>query len=266
VNGPVDRASFRYFHRLRVRWPEVDAQRVVFNGQYLAYFDAVNSGYWRAVGLPYPEAFERDGGDTFVKKATLEYHASAGYDDFLDVGMKCARVGNSSMTFVAGYFRGDTLLVTAEVVYVFFEQASRRPTELPADTRTTLEAFEAGESVVRAAVGSWSDRAGDVRALRPEEEDDPRSIHVVLLDRRQVPVASGRVLDEAGRGVVGGVVVRPSMRGGGFGRQLVHALAEAARERGLRSLVVRPAPAEAPFFQRAGFHVDPADRSLKWNW
>jgi YbgC/YbaW family acyl-CoA thioester hydrolase len=266
VNGAADRSSFRYFHRLRVRWPEVDAQRVVFNGQYLAYFDTVNSGYWRAVGLPYPEASDRDGGDTFVKKATLEYHAPAGYDDFLEVGMKCARVGNTSMTFVAGYFRGDTVLVTAEVVYVFFDVTTRRPRALPAETRATLEAFEAGEPMVRAAVGSWSEHAEEVRALRPEERDDARAIHVVLLDRRQVPVASGRVLDEAGRGVVGGLVVRPSMRGGGFGRQIVHALVEASRERGLRLLVVPPGSPEADFFQRVGFHLDSDDGSFKWSW
>ena len=39
------------------------------------------------------------GGDLFVKKATLEYHASARYDDRLEVGMKCARVGTSSIVF-----------------------------------------------------------------------------------------------------------------------------------------------------------------------
>ena len=33
------RSQFSFFHRLRVRWAEVDLQRVVFNGNYLLYFD-----------------------------------------------------------------------------------------------------------------------------------------------------------------------------------------------------------------------------------
>ena len=29
------RADFRFFERLRVRWVEVDPQKIVFNGHYL---------------------------------------------------------------------------------------------------------------------------------------------------------------------------------------------------------------------------------------
>ena len=50
------RGDFRFVHRLRVRWAEVDAQKVVFNGHYLTYLDVAISDYWRAVGLPYPDA------------------------------------------------------------------------------------------------------------------------------------------------------------------------------------------------------------------
>src|SRR5262245_22519326 len=31
--------DFRFVHRLRVRWAEVDRQGIVFNGHYLTYFD-----------------------------------------------------------------------------------------------------------------------------------------------------------------------------------------------------------------------------------
>ncbi len=33
------RETYRFFHRLQVRWAEVDMQQVVFNGHYLLYFD-----------------------------------------------------------------------------------------------------------------------------------------------------------------------------------------------------------------------------------
>jgi YbgC/YbaW family acyl-CoA thioester hydrolase len=262
----VDRGSFRYFHRLRVRWPEVDAQRVVFNGQYLAYFDAANSGYWRAIALPYPEAMVRLGGDTFVKKATLEYHASAGYDDFVDAGMKCARLGTSSMTFAAAFFRGQTLLATAELVYVFVDAASRRPVTVPEEIRSAIEGFEAAEPVVQVRLGAWDERGHEVRALRAADAEDPGALHAVLVDRRGAPLATGRLL-VGPEGALGGVFVREAMRGGGFGRCTIEALLGAARDRDLRQVAVRPAPAERPFFERCGFRADAGEpQSLKWSW
>ena len=73
----MQRSDFRFFERLRVRWAEIDAQKIVFNGHYLMYFDTAVAGYWRALG----DAVRGDdgalGGDLFVRKATLEYVGSA---------------------------------------------------------------------------------------------------------------------------------------------------------------------------------------------
>ena len=35
----MQRTDFRCFHRLRVRWGEVDMHKIVFNGHYLMYID-----------------------------------------------------------------------------------------------------------------------------------------------------------------------------------------------------------------------------------
>ena len=47
------RSDFRFTERLRVRWVEVDMQKIVFNGHYLMYFDTAVGGYWRALAAPY---------------------------------------------------------------------------------------------------------------------------------------------------------------------------------------------------------------------
>ena len=52
----MTRSEFRFFHRLRVRWAEVDMQKIVFNAHYLMYFDTAIADYWRAMALPYEEA------------------------------------------------------------------------------------------------------------------------------------------------------------------------------------------------------------------
>ena len=39
----MQRTDFRFFERLRVRWVEIDAQQIVFNGHYLMYFDTASA-------------------------------------------------------------------------------------------------------------------------------------------------------------------------------------------------------------------------------
>ena len=48
----MNRKDFRFFHRLRVRWAEVDMQKIVFNAHYLMYFDTAVADYWRALAMP----------------------------------------------------------------------------------------------------------------------------------------------------------------------------------------------------------------------
>ena len=57
------RQDFRLVHRLRVRWAEVDLQRIVFNPHYLMYIDTAFTEYWRALAMPYELIPELLGGD-----------------------------------------------------------------------------------------------------------------------------------------------------------------------------------------------------------
>ena len=129
------RKDFRFFHRLRVRWAEVDMQKIVFNAHYLMYFDTAIADYWRALALPYEEAMHALGGDLYVRKATVDFRASARMDDVIDVGMKCARIGNSSIVFEGALFRQDQFLVGCELVYVFADPATQTSKPVPAALR-----------------------------------------------------------------------------------------------------------------------------------
>ena len=164
----MQRSDFRYLERLRVRWAEIDAQQIVFNGHYLMYFDTAIAGYWRALAMPYHETMTALGGDMFVRKATLEYLGSARYDDVLDIGMRCARVGNSSMTFQAGAFRQEQLLVSGELVYVFADPEAKQPLPVPAPLRALFESFEGGEAMVEVRVGAWRELEASARPIRAE--------------------------------------------------------------------------------------------------
>src|SRR5947207_1938884 len=140
--------DFRCEHRLRVRWAEVDMQKVVFNGHYLTYIDTAVADYWRAIGLPYPEGYlQRYGNDVYLRKASVEYLGSARYDDELCVRCRTAKLGKSSMTFVFEIWREApeppaAPLITAELVYVNVELATMKSALLPEDVRARVRAYE----------------------------------------------------------------------------------------------------------------------------
>lgn len=269
----VKRADFRCLTRLRVRWAEVDMQKIVFNAHYLMYFDTAVADYWRALGLPYEAAMQRLGGDLYVRKATVEYHASARADDALDVGLRCARVGTTSLTFEGGVFRGEQFLVGGELVYVFADPATQTSRPVPEALRALLQDFESGQPVVRVAVGGWATLREPAAAVRTEvfveeqgiaredewDEADATAIHAVVFNRLDQPLATGRLLPHAGGGTqtgrIGRMAVLRSMRGSGQGARVLHALLDAAWARGDTEVLLNAQRSAEGFYRRLGFAV-----------
>jgi YbgC/YbaW family acyl-CoA thioester hydrolase len=141
----MPRADFVCVSRLRVRWAEVDMQKIVFNGHYLTYIDTAVAEYWREIGLPYPQGYvERYGADLFLRKATVEYLGSARYDEQLEIYSRVGKLGRSSMTFNFEIHREAQAapLVTAEMVYVNADPSAMKATPLPEDVRQRVLAYE----------------------------------------------------------------------------------------------------------------------------
>ncbi len=264
----MKRQDFRFAHRLRVRWVEVDMQQIVFNGHYLMYFDTAVTDYWRRLAMPYAETMHQLGGDLYVKKASVEYHASAEMDDFLEVCMRCERIGNSSMTFVGAIFRGDELLITSELVYVYADPVAKKSQPVPAALRDLLEAFERGEDMVQLHLGSWHDLQKLASPLRTEvfvheqkvpaelewDEADHTALHCVAVNRMGMVLATGRLLEHApGVARIGRMAVKKQMRGTDLGRRVLHALMDAARERGDRQVLLHAQCSAEGFYRRSGF-------------
>ncbi|MEK6245398.1 MAG: thioesterase family protein [Pseudomonadota bacterium] len=135
-------------HRLRVRWAEVDMQKVVFNGHYLTYIDTAIADYWRAIGLAYPEGYvDKYANDMFLRKAAVEYLGSAHYEDDLAVHCRVAKLGRSSITFQFEIWRerpdpSPAPLITAELVYVNADPKTMKAAPLPEDVRARVRTYE----------------------------------------------------------------------------------------------------------------------------
>ncbi|MEP6738934.1 MAG: YbgC/FadM family acyl-CoA thioesterase [Caldimonas sp.] len=264
----MQRSDFRFSERLRVRWAEIDAQKIVFNGHYLMYFDTAIAGYWRALAMPYAETLEALGGDLFVRKALLEYVGSAEYDDVLEIGMRCSRVGNSSILFVGGAFRQERLLVSCELTYVFADPVAKVSRPVPAELRALFEGFEAGQTMVDVRVGTWRELEVAARAIRSEvfigeqkipaemewDDADPGAVHAVAFNRLGRALGTGRMLEHVpGAAKIGRMAVVGTSRHSGVGRAVLDALLAAAKARGDREAVLHAQTSAAPFYERAGF-------------
>lgn len=139
------RQDFAFFHSLRVRWAEVDMQGIVFNGHYLTYFDVAFTEYWRATGLPSPMEQAKEGRELFARKATIEYQSPARFDDVVDIGVRCAGFGRSSIRFVLEIYLGEEHLISGELVYVYADTTARKGVPLPDNWRATITRLEKTE-------------------------------------------------------------------------------------------------------------------------
>ncbi len=243
-------------------------QKIVFNGHYLTYIDTAVTAYWGRVALPYETAFPLLGGELYVKKATLEYHASARMDDDLSVGMKCSKLGKSSMVFEAGIFRGDKLLISGELIYVFADPQTQTSKPIPEALRNILLIFEAGQPVVDLKVGAWDELKDLAAALRTEvfveeqeipqelewDEHDANALHAVLVNKLGQAVATGRLLQPQPKvAQIGRMAVSKPLRGATLGRMVIDALVEAARKRGDHQVILHAQCSAEGFYRRLGF-------------
>jgi YbgC/YbaW family acyl-CoA thioester hydrolase len=257
-----------FSHRLRVRWSEVDMQRIVFNAHYLAYFDIAFTEYWRALALPYDEAMQQLGGEVYLKKATLEYHASAKADDLLEITLQHSRSGTSSMLMAAAVKRGDATLVSGELLYVFADPATQKSTPIPEALRQIQAAFAAGESLFDLQVGGWNTlgtAAGQVRTevfvheqgIPKELEwdaEDNTAIHALVTNRLGQPLATGRLLQHSpGVGRIGRMAVKKALRGTRVGQAVLEALIAASAQRGDHEVMLHAQTSAKGFYLRCGF-------------
>jgi acyl-CoA thioester hydrolase len=131
-----------FVHELRVRYGECDPQGIVFNANYLLYFDVAFTELWRAAVGPWQEMVER-GVDAVVAEANVRFHAPARFDDELRLPAHVARLGRSSITTRIDVMRGEELLVAGELRHVCVSTATWQKTDLPAWVREGFAPFAA---------------------------------------------------------------------------------------------------------------------------
>jgi acyl-CoA thioester hydrolase len=116
---------------LTVRYLEVDAQGVVFNAWYLAYFDEAMSAFLTARGLPYQKMLE-SGHDVQLVRSEIDWRAGLRWQDTVEVAVSTARVGRTSFALDFEVRRdGHEVTCAGRTVYVVVATDGSGKREIP---------------------------------------------------------------------------------------------------------------------------------------
>ena len=120
----------RFAHSFRVRYGECDPQGIVFNANYVAYFDHGITELWREAFGSYAVMEER-GVDMVVAEVNSKFLGSARFDDIVTLDAAIERLGTTSMTTRLWLHREEELLVEGWIRHVFLDAESWEKTEIP---------------------------------------------------------------------------------------------------------------------------------------
>ena len=131
-----------HIHKVKVRYSEIDCQRIVYNSHYLTYFDI-------SISELLDDLFDQD---TYIKETDNEFHtvsvqmdfkAPARLNDQLEIYSSIKKVGNSSLIFYQEIYKegSDELLNSAEIVWVHTNQAEMKATIIPEDLRKKFDKY-----------------------------------------------------------------------------------------------------------------------------
>ena len=132
--------SAPFVHELRVRYGECDPQGIVFNANYLLYFDVAFTEMWRAAVGPWADMVSR-GIDAVVAESHLSFRAPARFDDELALRVEIVRLGSTAITTEIDVLRGEELLLAGWLRHVCVATDSWRKTEIPDWVRDGLRGY-----------------------------------------------------------------------------------------------------------------------------
>jgi acyl-CoA thioester hydrolase len=150
-------SPYHFYHTLRVRYSEIDGQKVVFNSHYLTYLDVAVVEYFRnIIGNGWMELAEDHTFDIALVKTTLEFKKTARLDQVLRVYCRISKLGNSSFTVMFailpededGTVRETDTILTAEAVYVNYHSALQKSQPIPSEVRSKIMEFENEEELM----------------------------------------------------------------------------------------------------------------------
>ena len=137
-----NKKSFSY--NFRIRYSEVDAQKIVYNSHYLTFLDVSIFEFFDAIGFNQEKYIKETNNEFHTVRAVVEYKAPATLGDTIEVLTRIKKIGNSSITFQQEIYlhESDKLLATGEIVWVNTNQEEMVPTTVPDYLKQLLKDYQ----------------------------------------------------------------------------------------------------------------------------
>lgn len=129
---------------LRVYYEDTDSGGVVYYANYLKFMERARTEWLRALGVEQDRLVAQRGLLFAVRRAAVDYHKPARFNDALHVTTRIAVAGKTNITFAqrvlrAGLNNPDELLCTGEVQVVCLKADTFRPCGLPEEVKSEIE-------------------------------------------------------------------------------------------------------------------------------
>lgn len=115
---------------IQVRYSETDAQRVVYHGNYVIWFEVARTAYCERAGYPYPR-MEAEGSFITVTEARVRYRRAVRYGDTVVVRARMTGLRSRGCTFAYEVVLPDGGLAAEGETHHLFLDASGRPRLVP---------------------------------------------------------------------------------------------------------------------------------------
>ncbi len=135
------RPGFAFSTRFRVRYAEIDGQRIVFNSRYLEYADVAVTEFWEWTGIAetLPDVWPTT--EFNVRRTEIDYLKPFRLGDTIEAFVRIEKLGTTSLTkrFELAHAETGELHTVINMVSVHVDLETGRPVALPDAIRTVLE-------------------------------------------------------------------------------------------------------------------------------
>ena len=137
------RPGFAFSTRFRVRYAEIDGQRIVFNSRYLEYADVAVTEFWEWTGIAeaLPDVWPTT--EFNVRRTEIDYLKPFRLGDTIEAFVRIEKLGTTSLTkrFELAHAETGELHTVITMVSVHVDLETGRPVALPDAIRAVLEAL-----------------------------------------------------------------------------------------------------------------------------
>jgi len=136
----MTRPGFAFSTPIKVRYAEIDGQKVVFNSRYLEYVDVASTEFWPSTGIGEALGAVWHETEFHVRRAEVDYLKPFQWGDTIIAWVRIERVGTTSMTqrFELTHAETGELHCVVTQVNVNVHLPTGRPAPLPDAVREFL--------------------------------------------------------------------------------------------------------------------------------